>query len=92
MRRNLLVLLLFSVLGVSDGFFARPAARKLPNSRVALAVAVDGKALVMEAAQRLVQRFWEIDLKTKARMDKIISLYERERIDASAFHGVNGYG
>ena len=46
----------------------------------------------MEAAQRLVQRFWEIDLKTKARMDKIISLYERERIDASAFHGVNGYG
>jgi len=23
-------------------------------------------------------------------MDKIISLYERERIDASAFHGVNG--
>ena len=91
MWRNLLVLLLFSVLGVTDGFFARPAARKLPTSRVALAV-VGGKALVMEAAQRLVQRFWEIDLKTKARMDKIISLYERERIDASAFHGVNGYG
>ena len=27
---------------------------------------------------------------TKRRMDKIISLYEKERIDPSAFHGVNG--
>ena len=27
---------------------------------------------------------------TKRRMDKIIRLYEKERIDPSAFHGVNG--
>jgi len=49
-------------------------------------------AVVLSAARGLQQRFFDIDLQTKARMERIIGLYERERIDASAFHGVNGYG
>jgi cystathionine beta-lyase family protein involved in aluminum resistance len=52
----------------------------------------DPQTLVREASSKLLSRFWEIDLQTKARLDKIIRLYDRERIDASAFHGVNGYG
>lgn len=40
--------------------------------------------------KRLQNTFWDIDQMTKQRMDKIISLYEKERIDPSAFHGVNG--
>lgn len=53
---------------------------------------LEAEAIVNKAAQKLAQRFMEIDMKTKKRLDQIIRLYERERIDASAFHGVNGYG
>jgi cystathionine beta-lyase family protein involved in aluminum resistance len=31
-------------------------------------------------------------MQTKRRLDKILLEFEKERIDASAFHGVNGYG
>eukprot|EP01038_Epipyxis_sp_PR26KG_P007281 gene7281-9923_t len=48
--------------------------------------------IVAQASRKLINRFYEIDLKTKRSMDKILKLYEEERIDSSAFHGVNGYG
>lgn len=54
--------------------------------------AEEAESIVNKASQNLAQRFMEIDMKTKRRMDQILRLYERERIDASAFHGVNGYG
>lgn len=84
-----------SCLNFSHSFLAR--APKWPfktalQSSIAPAKELDVSSLVMEASQKLLHRFWEIDLRTKSRMDKIIQLYEREKIDASAFHGVNGYG
>eukprot|EP01036_Dinobryon_divergens_P024273 gene24272-32708_t len=36
--------------------------------------------------------FYEIDLRTKKSLKKILDLFKQERVDASAFHGVNGYG
>ena len=48
--------------------------------------------MIEESAKSLMTRFWEIDMQTQRRMDMIISLFEEERIDSSAFHGVNGYG
>eukprot|EP01041_Mallomonas_annulata_P006800 gene6800-13771_t len=53
---------------------------------------LSGNDLVGLAAKSLMERFWEIDQQTKRRMDAVLSEFERERIDASAFHGVNGYG
>lgn len=32
--------------------------------------------LMNEASRDMMQRFWEIDLQTQQRMDKILSLYE----------------
>ena len=55
-------------------------------------VSTDLSRIVQQSATSLMQRFWEIDLQTQRRMDMILSLYEEERIDSSAFHGVNGYG
>jgi cystathionine beta-lyase family protein involved in aluminum resistance len=55
-------------------------------------VETDMAALIDSSAKSLMSRFWEIDMQTKRRMDMILSLYEEERIDSSAFHGVNGYG
>ena len=67
------------------------------NAAWALSLAGSGASaaslkLVDSAATELRQYFWNIDLQTKDRMEKILTLYERERIDASCFHGVNGYG
>ena len=31
-------------------------------------------------------------MRTKKSLKKILDLYKQERVDASAFHGVNGYG
>lgn len=53
---------------------------------------LDSKGLIGSAAKSLMERFWEIDQQTKRSMDNIITEFEKERIDASAFHGVNGYG
>lgn len=53
---------------------------------------VDAKGIVEAASKKLMSRFFDIDLQTKRSMDKILSLYQEEKIDASAFHGVNGYG
>lgn len=48
--------------------------------------------LVMKASKALMPRFYELDMKTQAKIDQILGLYEREGVDASAFHGVDGYG
>ena len=50
------------------------------------------KSIVESASKDLINEFYELDMKTKGRLDKILNLYERERIDASSFHGVDGYG
>ncbi len=47
---------------------------------------------IENVSKGLQERFLEIDKKTKRTMEKILNLYESEKIDASAFHGVNGYG
>ena len=47
---------------------------------------------MIDASQSLVKTFWEIDLQTKSRMSLILKAFEENRVDASAFHGVNGYG
>ena len=49
-------------------------------------------SLIDNASRRLSERFWSIDMQTMMSMDKILSLYREERIDASCFHGVDGYG
>ena len=36
--------------------------------------------------------FWRTDQQTMRSMDKILELYREEKIDASCFHGVDGYG
>ena len=50
------------------------------------------RSMVDDASRKLMGDFYELDMKTKGRLDQILRLYERERIDASAFHGVDGYG
>lgn len=52
----------------------------------------DSSDIISSTSSSLMARFMEIDLHTKHMMSKIIALYEEERIDTSAFHGVNGYG
>ena len=46
--------------------------------------------LVRDASRKLQDRFWQIDQHTKSKMDLLLRLFESERIDASAFHGVDG--
>jgi len=48
--------------------------------------------ILIEAYTKLAKRFFEIDMKTKKSISKILELYKRERVDSSSFHGVNGYG
>ena len=48
--------------------------------------------LLTNSSIRLSDEFWRIDQQTMRSMDKILSLYKEENIDASCFHGVNGYG
>jgi len=48
--------------------------------------------LVKQASKDLSDRFWTIDQQTMRTVDKILDLYREERIDASCFHGVDGYG
>jgi cystathionine beta-lyase family protein involved in aluminum resistance len=48
--------------------------------------------LVQDTARGLRDQFYDIDMRTMRTMDKILGLYKEFRIDASAFHGVNGYG
>jgi hypothetical protein len=52
----------------------------------------DAERIISEASTKLIHRFHEIDLHTKRNMKKILKLYQEEKIDASAFHGVLGYG
>jgi cystathionine beta-lyase family protein involved in aluminum resistance len=49
-------------------------------------------SVVAQASQALIPRFYELDMRTQAKMDEILGLYEREGVDSSAFHGVDGYG
>jgi len=44
------------------------------------------------ASNSLKDRFWNIDIQTKLKMQLILRAFEEQRVDASAFHGVNGYG
>ena len=62
------------------------------NRRYATSTPATSTEIVASAASSLTNRFMQIDLHTKMMMRKIISLYEEERVDTSAFHGVNGYG
>jgi cystathionine beta-lyase family protein involved in aluminum resistance len=57
-----------------------------------LAASVKPKLNVQAAAMALLPRFHAIDLQTMHTLRKIVKLFEKERIDSSAFHGVDGYG
>lgn len=48
--------------------------------------------LVTKSAAALAGRFQEIDLQTMHNLNRVLTLYREHNIDASAFHGVNGYG
>lgn len=48
--------------------------------------------LVKQAIEELSPRFNEIDLQTMSNMNLILQLFKDEKVDATAFHGVNGYG
>lgn len=48
--------------------------------------------LVTKSAEALADRFREIDLQTMHNLNRVLTLYREHNIDASAFHGVNGYG
>ena len=61
-------------------------------SNVAVSHALTDSDFIENVSKGLQDRFFEIDKRTKRTMDKILKLYENEKIDASAFHGVNGYG
>lgn len=47
---------------------------------------------ILQSITDLQQRFQQVDLRTMKNLDKILQLYRSETVDASAFHGVNGYG
>lgn len=49
-------------------------------------------SIVSEASRDLMPLFYEQDLRTQAKINQILCLYEKEGIDSSAFHGVDGYG
>ncbi len=68
-------------------------ATSLTNTWVRTSMASSSIQGVVEAASHdLMPYFYDQDLKTRNKMDIILSLFEKERIDASAFHGVDGYG
>lgn len=49
-------------------------------------------SVVQKSALALKDRFHDIDMQTKKSLNKILTLFREQSIDASAFHGVNGYG
>ena len=48
--------------------------------------------LVLDTARLLQDDFLRVDLHTQRNLDRVLSLYRDFKIDATAFHGVNGYG
>jgi hypothetical protein len=61
-----------------------PKASKVDNSQSV-------SSLIETASRQLTESFWRTDQQTMRSMDKILELYREERIDASCFHGVDGY-
>ena len=53
---------------------------------------LDPANIVDEASRSLMERFYEIDMRTQSKIDKILSLFKKNRLDTHAFHGVDGYG
>ena len=52
----------------------------------------DEEKFVEAASKELSSQFWEVDQRTKRTMSKLLTIFEKNCIDPSAFHGVNGYG
>jgi hypothetical protein len=48
--------------------------------------------LLQKVVTALMPTFHAIDIHTMKSMHRIIKLYEKERVDSSCFHGVDGYG
>ena len=63
-----------------------------PTSTSNALTELKAKIDINELAYDLKDRFWEIDLHTKNNLNKILGYFREEKIDESAFHGVNGYG
>ena len=55
-------------------------------------ISSSNRIIVEDIAFSLKDRFWDIDIATKRNIDKILKCFKDEKIDESAFHGVNGYG
>lgn len=54
--------------------------------------ALHSSSLVHKSANLLKDRFHEIDLHTMRNLNRVLTLFREQSVDASAFHGVNGYG
>ena len=55
-------------------------------------IPISPRLMIEDATKGLIKRFWSVDQQTKRSMDRILSLYEEEKVDAASFHGVDGYG
>jgi cystathionine beta-lyase family protein involved in aluminum resistance len=77
----------------TGGSIFRIKASKTDTTDMFRAARTPATSSVVEGASRaLLEKFYSIDLHTKKKMNEILSLYEQERVDPSAFHGVLGYG
>lgn len=57
-----------------------------------VALVPPAQSVVLQTAALLRDEFHAIDLRTMRTMDRVLALYREHKVDASAFHGVNGYG
>ncbi len=55
-------------------------------------ISSSNRIIVEDIALSLKDKFWNIDIATKRNINKILKCFKEEKIDESAFHGVNGYG
>lgn len=76
-----------SLLLVVSSTLAWAPHRRPAGSRTALR-----STLSPDRASILARRFWEVDMQTRKRIDRVLEAFRAERLDASAFNGVDGYG
>ena len=86
-------MILMQILIAITAMFSTINSSLFRNTRVRTSIDSSSIQGVVEAASRdLMPYFYNQDLKTRRKMDLLLSIFEEERIDASAFHGVDGYG
>lgn len=64
----------------------------LRRHRAINTMSLSSGGLVDLVSRRMQDQWYEVDMKTKRSMDRILNLYKEHGVDSSAFNGVNGYG